>query len=571
MYIALPLIMKKLHKPIRKIHTVRNPYGIKTIPEMIENSADRFGDRTAYLIPRKDDIHKLTYGEVIEYVKRIGRYLRELGIGKGDNIAILGENRPEWGISFFTVSWIGATAVPLDPRGSVESHRFILGFSAATAIFLSASYLPNLRPMLEELGGLKHMIIMDTFDDIYSKYSRGVEKENISEQELSEILFTSGTTGNPKGVMLTHKNVMSNVEDMHKILDCSPDDRAFSVLPLHHSYECTCGLLGPFYNGSSVFYARSIKPREMLEDLHMASPTIWFNAPLILEKLYLRIDKEISSTVGLKGIFIRALPKKILGNRIKKALGLEKIKLIICGGASLPSWVSKGLEHFGFPLVQGYGLSETSPLVSVNPPSKPKNDSVGMIIESDEVEIRDVDEDGNGEIVVSGPNIMKGYYKNEDATREVLMPDGWLYTGDIGFFDDEGYLYITGRKKFLIVTPGGKNLSPEELEERLTKSNYIEEALVFSPDDRTIQALIYPNFEQVSNRLETTGLVVSDDNVWELIKAEIRRMNHDLEAYKRISNFAIRLDEFPKTTTRKIKRHLFKNASIKPEEKVFKT
>jgi long-chain acyl-CoA synthetase len=571
MYTALPSIMKKLNKPIRKIPTVRSPHGIKTISEMIESSVDRYGDRTAYLKPRDNDIHRLSYAEILEHVKRIGRYLKDLRIGKGDNIAILGENRPEWGISYFTISWIGGTAVPLDPRGSMESLRFILRYSDAKAIFLSAYYLPNLRPMLEELEGLKHMIIMETFDDIYLKYSRGIEKEDISDHDLLEILFTSGTTGNPKGVMLTHKNVMSNVEDMHKILDCSPDDRSFSVLPLHHSYECTCGLLGTFYNGASVFYARSIKPREMLEDLRAASPTIWFNAPLILEKLYLRIDKEISSTAGLKGIFIRALPKKIVGNRIKKRLGLEKIRLIICGGASLPGWVSKGLERFGFPIVQGYGLSETSPLISVNPPSKPKNDSVGMIIESDEVEIRDVDEDVNGEIVVSGPNIMKGYYKNENATREVLMPDGWLYTGDIGFFDDEGYLYITGRKKFLIVTPGGKNLSPEELEERLTKSSYIEEALVFSPDDRSIQALIYPNYEQARSRLEASGLVASDENVWELIKSEIRRINHNLEAYKRISNFAIKLDEFPKTTTRKIKRHLFKNASIKPEQKVFKT
>lgn len=561
--------MKKLNKPIRKIHTVRNPYGIKTISEMIENSVDRYGDNTAYLIPRNNNIHKFSYGEVLEYVKRIGRYLKELGIGKGDNIAILGENRPEWSISYFAVSWIGATAVPLDPRASMESHKFILGFSAAKAIFLSAPYLPNVRPMLDELEGLKHMIIMESFDDIYGKYSRGVERECISDQELLAILFTSGTTGNPKGVMLTHKNVMSNVEDMYKILDLSPDDRAFSVLPLHHSYECTCGFLGSFYNGSSVFYARSVKPREMLEDLYIASPTIWLNAPLILEKLYLRIDKEISAITGLKGILVGALPKKIIGRKIKKRLGLEKIKLIICGGASLPSWVSKGLEQYGFPIVQGYGLSETSPLVSVNPPSRPKNDSVGMIIESDEVEIRDTDEDGNGEIVVSGPNIMKGYYNNENATRDVLMSDGWLYTGDIGFFDDEGYLYITGRKKFLIVTPGGKNLSPEELEEGLTKSNYIEEALVFSPDDKTIQALIYPNFEQVSRRLEAMGLVVSDENVWELIKAEIRRMNHHLEAYKRISNFAIRFDEFPKTTTRKIRRHLFANIFLKPEQKVF--
>ncbi|HEX9665154.1 MAG TPA: AMP-binding protein [Thermodesulfobacteriota bacterium] len=561
--------MNKLNKPIRKIPTVRNPYGIKTIPEMIEKSVDRYKDKTAYLIPRNNNIHKFSYREVLEYVKRIGRYLKESGIGKGDNIAILGENRPEWGISYFTVSWIGATAVPLDSRASMESLRFILGFSAARAIFLSESFLTSIRPILHELKGLKHMIIMENFDDIFKRYSSGVERESVSDQQLAEILFTSGTTGNPKGVMLTHKNIMSNVEDMYKILDLSPDDRAFSVLPMHHSYECTCGLLGSFYNGSSVFYARSIKPREMLEDLYIASPTIWLNAPLILEKLYLRINKEISGQPGFKGIVMRALPKRIIGKKIKKKLGLEKLKLIICGGASLPTWVSRGLEQFGFPIVQGYGLSEASPLISVNPPSKPKNESVGMIIESDEVEIRDSDRDGNGEIVVRGPNIMKGYYNNENATKEVLMPDGWLYTGDVGFFDDEGYLYITGRKKFLIVTRGGKNLSPEELEEKLTKSYYIEEALVFSPDDKTIQALIYPNIEEVGERLGAIGLAVSDENVWELIKADIRKINHHLEAYKRISNFAILHEEFPKTTTRKIRRDLFENIFLKPDQKVF--
>jgi len=561
--------MNKLNKPIRKIRTVRNSYGIKTIPEMIENSVDRYKDNTAYLMPRDNNIRRLSYREVREYVKRISRYLNELGVGKGDNIAILGENRPEWGISYFAVSWIGATAVPLDSRASAESHKFILGFSAARAIFLSEPFLSIIGPILHELEGLKHMIIMENFDDIFKRYSSGVERESISDQQLAEILFTSGTTGNPKGVMLTHNNIMSNVEDMYKILDLGPDDRAFSILPIHHSYECTCGLLAPFYNGSSVFYARSIKPREMLEDLYMASPTIWLNAPLILEKLYLRIQKEISSHKGFKGIVTRALPKKIVGKNIKKKLGLERIKLMICGGASLPTWVSRGLEQFGFPIVQGYGLSEASPLISVNPPWKPKNESVGMIIESDEVEIRDIDRDGNGEIVVRGPNIMQGYYKNENATKEVLMPDGWLYTGDVGFFDDEGYLYITGRKKFLIVTRGGKNLSPEELEEKLMKSYYIDEALVFSPDDKTIQALIYPNIEEVRERLGAIGVAVSDENVWELIKAEIREINRNLEAYKRISNFSIRYEEFPKTTTRKIRRHLFEKIFLKPDQKVF--
>ncbi|MFQ5787458.1 MAG: AMP-dependent synthetase/ligase [Thermodesulfobacteriota bacterium] len=562
--------MNRLNKPVRKIKTVRKPLGIKTIPEMIVNSAELYKDRTAFLIPRKNKIYELSFSQVFESVTRLSRHLRKLGLGIGDKIAILGENRPEWGISFFSVAWIGATVVPLDARASTESHKFILEFSSVKAIILADSYFPKIHSILDGFSELQHIIVMENFDEILSKYSTGIESENFSEDHLLEILFTSGTTDNPKGVMLTHKNIMSNVEDMYRVIDLSPEDRGFSVLPIHHSYECTCGLVGSFYNGSSVFYARSIKPREMLEDLYIASPTVWLNAPLILEKLCLRINKDLSNQKGLKGLITRTLPNKFIGKKIKKQLGLERIKLIICGGAALPSWVSSGLEEYGFPIIQGYGLSETSPLISVNPPSNPKNQSVGMIIESDEVEIRDIDNDGNGEIVVRGPNIMRGYYKNETATNEVLKPDGWLYTGDIGYFDEEGFLYVTGRKKFLIVTKGGKNLFPEEVEEKLTKSNFIEEALVFSPDDKTIQALIYPNIDEVNEKLGVIGEETSEENVWNLIKLEVRTINKDLEAYKKISNFAIRFNEFPKTTTRKIKRHLFKDMSLKPEMKVIR-
>ncbi|MDA2918635.1 AMP-binding protein [Desulfobacterota bacterium AH_259_B03_O07] len=562
--------MKKFDKPVRKIKTVREPLGIKTIPEMIENSTQLYKDRTAFLIPRNNSLYELSFNQVFESVTRLGRHLNELGLSKGDNIAILGDNRPEWGISYFSVAWIGAVAVPLDARSSIESHKFILRYSSVKAIILSSSFFSKFQSFVDDLQELQHIVVMENFDEIFKMYSSGIEKVTPSENDLLQILFTSGTTGNPKGVMLTHGNIMSNVEDIYKVIDLGPEDRAFSVLPIHHSYECTCGLVGPFYNGSSVFYSRSLKPRDMLEDLYIASPTVWLNAPLLLEKLYIRIYKELSNQKGLKRLITRTLPNKLIGRKIKKQLGLDRIKFIICGGAALPSWVSSGLEGYGFPIIQGYGLSETSPLISINPPSNPKNQSVGMIIESDEVEIRDIDEDGNGEIVVRGPNIMKGYYKNETATKEVLQPDGWLCTGDLGYFDDDGYLYVTGRKKFLIVTRGGKNLFPEEVEEKLTKSTFIEEALVFSPDDKTIQALIYPNIDEVNERLGGVGEETSDENVWNLIRLEVRKMNKDLEAYKKISNFAIRFEEFPKTTTRKIKRHLFKDMSLKPEEKVIR-
>jgi long-chain acyl-CoA synthetase len=537
---------------------------------MVEISAERYRDKTAYLIRRKNNIYKLDYGQVLEYVKRLGRYLKELGLGRGDHIAILGENRPEWGISYFSVAWIGATAIPLDARASSDSYKFILRFSSGKAIIVSGSYISDIQSIAGELDQLRHIIVMENFDEIYNKYSSGVPMEDVSRDDLMQILFTSGTTGDPKGVMLTHGNIMSNVDDIYRAIELIPEDRMFSILPIHHSYECTGGLLTPFYNGMSVFYARSLKPNEMTEDLREASPTIWLNSPLILEKLYQRIGKELSNQKGFKGIITNVLPKKSLGNKIKKRLGLERMRLIVCGGAALPIWVSKGLEELGFPLLQGYGLSEASPLISINPPPNPKNESVGMVVPSDEAGIRDIDSEGNGEIVARGPNIMKGYYKNESATEEVLTPDGWLLTGDIGYFDEEGYLYITGRKKFLIVTRGGKNVFPEEVEEKLTESAYIEEALVFSPDDEAIQALIYPNNDEVKHKLESMGKEFNNQNVWEFIKLEVRHINETLEAYKRIRHFAIRHEEFPKTTTRKIKRHLFRGVNLPPDIKVFR-
>ena len=560
--------MKKLSKPIQKIPTVRAGLNIGTISDMLERSAENYKDSLAFLTPRKGNIYRLSYGQALERVRRLSRYLKdELGLGRGDHIAILGGNSPEWAISYFSIAYIGAVAIPLDVRASADSYESILGFSSAKAIILSGSHLPYIHSIE---NGLKHVILMESLDEICNKYSNGVNMENVSSHDVMEILFTSGTTGDPKGVILTHGNIMSNVDDVYKIIDFTKDDMAFSILPIHHCYECTMGLLTPFCNGMSVFYARSLKPNEMIEDLKTAHPTMWLNTPLILEKLLLRINRELTNQKGINRLVTKLLPKKSIGNRIKQKLGLDRIRLIVSGGAALSTWVSNGLEELGFPILQGYGLSEASPLISVNPPSKPSNTSIGMIIPSDEVEIRDIDAEGNGEIAVRGPNIMKGYYRNENATKEVLTPDDWFMTGDIGYFDEEGYLYMTGRKKFVIVTKGGKNVFPEEIEEKLTKSAYIEEALVFSLDDKIIQAVIYPNLDKVRNELESFGNDLSDDNIWELIRSHVKKVNETLEYHKKISCFALRLEEFPKTTTRKIKRHLFRALYLKSGIKVIR-
>ncbi|MGH7890354.1 MAG: AMP-binding protein, partial [Thermodesulfobacteriota bacterium] len=347
--------MKRFDRPSRKIPTVRSGLAIRTVAEMLETSAEKYGDKVAYLIPRDNIIHNFSYAQVFHQVKLIARHLKELGLGKGDHIAVLGENRPEWAISYFAVAWIGAVAIPLDGRASLDSWKFIIQFSSAKAIFLSNSFLSDIQSVSGELDELKHIIVMENFDQVFKRYSAGVNMENVSPDDLLQILFTSGTTGDPKGVMLSHKNAMSNVDDIYRTIGLTPEDRMFSVLPIHHSYECTGGMLTPFYNGMSVFYARSLKPNEMTEDLRNAEPTIWLNSPLILEKLYRRIDRELSNQVGFKRLITKALPKKSIGNKVKRRLGLEKIKLIVCGGAALPAWVSKGLGELGFPIIQGYG------------------------------------------------------------------------------------------------------------------------------------------------------------------------------------------------------------------------
>jgi len=560
--------MKKYTKPIRKIPTFKESLPFQTMSEMIESTVNNNEDNLAFSTPREGNLYQLTYNQVLERIMKLARHLKDLGIGKGDHVAILGENRPEWGISFFAVSWIGSVAIPLDARASLQDHKFILDYSSAKAIILSGAFYKGLRSISEELRSLRHLVLMDQIEDIRNKYSKGIENENVDPDDLLEILFTSGTTGDPKGVMLSHGNIMSNVSDIYRIIEYNSSDIAFSILPIHHSYECTAGLITTFSSGMSVFYARGLKPRELLEDLKAAKPTIWLNAPLLLEKLYLRIEKELSNQKGLKGIIAKTLPKSMLGKKIKQNLGLERSRLIVSGGAALPSWVANGFKKYGIQVIQGYGLSEASPLISVNPPGNPKSDSIGMIIPSDEVEIRDIDSEGNGEIVARGPNIMKGYYKNQSATDETLTSDGWLLTGDIGYFDEDGYLYITGRKKFVIVTKGGKNVFPEEIEEKLTKSIYIEEALVFSPNDVDIHALIYPNMGEINEKFFNKGHQVSTQNIWEFIKQEVRNTNRSLESYKKIREFAIRQEEFPKTTTRKIKRFLFKDFVLNPEAKI---
>ena len=546
--------MKRLSRTEKRLPTIRSGSQITTIQQMLEKKASLYADKIAYSIRKKDlSVSSFTFSEVFTLSTEFSAYLRALGLKRGDHVAIVGENSPEWAISYFAVIWAGAIAVPLDARARTEHVKQVLGLSDSRFLIASAGF----AEVLVNTAMVEHLIPMDKALETQMDTEKTVPAEKSEPQDIADIVFTSGTTGNPKGVMLSHGNIMSNLETLYSAFPITDKDTAFSILPIHHVYERIVGILLSFYCGQAVFFSRSIKPREMLSDLKVARPSVWLNTPLVLEKLLQRIEQTKA-----KNFLTRALPSKFFGKMAKKRLGLDRLRLIVSGGAALSEPVSEGLEKYEFPLLQGYGMSETSAVIAANPFLKPKNASGGMVLENSEVEIRDVDAEGIGEICVRGPNVMNGYYKNPGATREILSDDGWLRTGDLGYFDHEGYLYITGRKKSVIVTKGGKNISPEEIEEKLTPLETVEEAIVFSPDDERIQAVVFPEAEGISKKLGQSPQRGDDERIWNILKSEITKLNSRLEPHKRITHFAIAREELPKTTTRKIKRYLFRDMDI---------
>ena len=546
--------MKRLTRTEKRLPTTRSKHQIATIQGMLERKSSLYADNIAYSIRKNDlSVSSLTFSEVFALFTGFSAHLISLGLNRGEHVAIVGENSPQWAISYFAVIWAGAIAVPLDARAKTEHIKQVLALSDSRFLIASAGF----TEALSNTGTVEHVIPMDEALEARTHSEKTVPMEKSEPEDIADIVFTSGTTGNPKGVMLSHASIMSNLETVYSAFPITEKDTAFSILPIHHVYERIVGILLSFYCGQRVFFSRSIKPREMLSDLKVARPTVWLNTPLILERLLQRIEQSKANN-----FLTRALPSRLFGKMAKKRLGLDRLKLIVSGGAALSEAASEGLEKYEFPLIQGYGMSETAAVIAANPFSKPKNASGGMVIENSEVEIRDVDSEGIGEICVRGPNIMDGYYKNPAATGEILSDDGWLRTGDLGYFDHEGYLYITGRKKSVIVTKGGKNISPEEIEEKLTPLETVEEAIVFSPDDERIQAVIFPEAEGVSKKLGQSPQHGDDGRIWDILKGQITELNRRLEPHKRISHFAVAREELPKTTTRKVKRYLFKDMDI---------
>ena len=556
----------------------------QSIIDILTTTAHLHPDLPFLRIRRAEGFYEYSYRVVLERTISVGYDLQKKGLAAGERVAVIGRNSPEWIFSYLGILWGGGVVVPLDARATPTEWGHLLRHSECRFLFASSEVNEDLLHMPENIPSLQEIFSFRGEEPSPGPGAepppKHVRPTPRTRDDLAVILYTSGTMGLPKGVMLTHGNLLANIEQCSKILDLCERDRFFSVLPLHHSYEATCGFLAPMTGGASVTFARSLKSKELLEDLNDTRPTCFLVVPLLLEKLYQGFLRNLRKAFPLRrGLFCglkilarvfdpitgRGLSKRLFLS-VRKAMGLDQLRYLVSGGAALSPVVAREYEQMGFPVFQGYGLSETSPVLSVNLKGPHRNDSVGLPLPGVEVKIADPDSDGIGEIVVRGPNVMKSYYRNDEATREVLR-DGWLHTGDIGKMDPEGCLYVKGRKKSLIVTKAGKNVIPEEIEERLLESPFVKEALVLArihPRTKTeeIHAIIFPDFEALDEMGLARGGVFDEKDVRRMIEDHIRKVNGVLAEHKRVRHFSIRGEEFPKTTTQKIKRYLFEQGGV---------
>jgi len=532
---------------------------IITLKELLAKSAEKYGDHVAFQIREDNGYRKISFQQTAAIARKLQKGLIDLGVEAGDRIAVLAENRPEWPISYLAITSLGAVVVPLDAMLSKEEVLPLLEDSGAKVIILSQKYLGYIQG-----GGLEgQKIIMEEFEKLPA--AGAVQLPAVKLDDNASIVYTSGTTGIPKGVVLSHRNIMSNVLSVASLFDLGPKDNFLSVLPLYHTFETTAGFLAPFNNGCSITYAESLKSHNILKNMQETNVTVMCGVPLLYQLFYDGIFREVEEK-GLKKIFsvllmISRFFKHVIGFNLGKVLFATvhkkfggKIRFFVSGGAALDPELARNFELLGFTILQGYGLSESSPILTCCTEKNNKLGSVGRAIPGVEIKISGTDP--VGEILAFGPNIMKGYYRRKEFTSRILI-NGWLHTGDVGFLDEEGDLFITGRSKDVIVTASGVNVYPEEIEFVINKRPAIKESCVMGAKIKKgirkgteeVVALIVPDAEYFK-KLENT----EEGFIRKTIGDEVQNFNKKVADYKRIARFIIRTDELPKTRLKKIKR-----------------
>jgi len=543
--------------------------GIKlTFPSLFNDTLEKYGDKNAYSFVGEEP---KSYRAVSKEIKALISFLEKNGICPGDKVAILSTNMPNWGISYFAVTFMGAVVVPILPDFSGTEVGNVLEHSEAKAIFISTNLLPRIEGF--KSGNLKTGILIEDYSLVFSEKgsfkfdpeSVPVSKYEVEEEDLASIIYTSGTTGRSKGVMLTHKNISFNALKGNLIQPMDENDRFLSVLPLSHTYENTLGLILPMLSGACVYYLRKPPtPAVLIPAMATIKPTIMLTVPLIIEKIYFNKimpafrDKLITRLL-YKISFFRKILNRVAGKKLLKTFGGE-LKFYGIGGAKLNKSVEKFLIEAKFPYAIGYGLTETSPLLAGANPRKSVFDSTGPKIEGIELIINNPDpKTGEGEIWARGANVMKGYYKEPEKTKEVLTPDGWFKTGDLGVLDNRNNLFIKGRLKNMIVGASGENIYPEEIESVINNFRFVVDSLVIQQKGKLV-ALVHFNMEELEKKYQSMKQDMTrqfEDKIEEM-QAELRDyVNSQVNKFSQIQKVVLQQVPFQKTATLKIKRFLY--------------
>jgi len=556
---------------------------IESIQDMLLKSADRYSNKIALEDLTNYPIPRANYSELKNFVMKFGYSLQKLGLKPRDHIAVIGENRVQWAIAFLTSMMFDYVIVPVDRNLTHNDILNIIHESDSTVLIFSGALTDFFKDKRDVLAKIKFYISMDLDkreNDFYSmieminnERADQTKLPKININEVAEIIYTSGSLGRAKGVMLSQKNLATNLMAMRQMVAIHPEDRFLGVLPIHHTYQNTCGLLCPLYSGASVHFARSLKT--ISEDLLSSKPTVLLGAPLLYNKMYNKIIKNVSAKrttsvlfnvmMNLSGI-TQSIgwknSKKLLFGKLHKTLG-GSMRLLIAGGAAPDPKVSKFFREVGFTIIQGYGLTETSPILALNRVDNPKDAAAGLPLPGVEIKINQPDKNGVGEIHTKGLNNMLGYYKNQAATTDTFDNE-WFKTGDLGYFDEDGFLFICGRKKNVIIANNGENVYPEEIEDILDRSQFVLECMVYGEEDEKhderIVALIVPDATAFIEYSSKNNVQINPELIDQLISEAVKETNRQLVPFKQIKKFYIQENELEKTTTQKVKRHMVNKA-----------
>ena len=551
------------------------------LKDMLNQTGEVYGDRPAYIFKteEKGKFRIITHKEFRENINALGTTLIQMGL-KDKRIAVISENRYEWELSYLAVAAGVGVIVPLDkalPDNELES---LILRSQVEAIIYSSKYDAIMNTLREKKNtNLKYFISMDLEENTQGIYAEKalVEKgkklladgnktyidAKIDAEKMGIMLFTSGTTAMSKAVMLSHKNLVTNVMDIIQRFDLTDEDRFLSFLPLHHVFECTVGFLYPISIGGSIAFCEGVK--HMAENIKEFEITAMISVPAVFDIIYRKVMKTIEKKGKLANLekgkkvsqFLLKMKidlRKQLFKEVHESLG-PKLKLVVTGGAALDSETEKGFNDLGFDVEQGYGLTETAPVIAAETPKCRKLGSIGKKFPSVEVKIEDPDEEGVGELMAKGPSIMLGYYENEEATKSALESDGWFHTGDLARIDKDGFIYISGRKKSVIVLNNGKNVFPEEIETLLNKVEGIKETFVFEKkeDDGDVKVCVEIVYDK--ELIKELYNIEGEENIKEFLWDKVKEVNKLMPKYKYVREMVITEEPLIKTTTLKIKRH----------------